>query len=51
MGAPDDPGRAPRRGCCCLLFITEDTGTHPRSYIRADCFTHRRIARENYLGD
>lgn len=49
MGAKDDPERAPRRGCLCALFITAEDGTHPRSYTR--CLEHRRIARENYLGE
>lgn len=49
MGAKDDPERAPRRGCVCAVFITEPDGTHPRTYAR--CLAHKRIARENYVGD
>jgi hypothetical protein len=49
VGAKDDPERVPRRGCVCILLITEDGGTQPGTYAR--CFEHKRIARDNYDGD
>jgi hypothetical protein len=38
-----------RRGCTCLLMITEDGGTQPRSYIA--CAAHRRTAEDNRAWD
>jgi hypothetical protein len=50
MGAVDDPERAPRRGCQCALFITEEGGTQPGTCV-IGCLEHRRIAKENFVGD
>lgn len=34
-----------RRGCLCMLFISDETGTRPQSYIA--CAEHRRMAEDN----
>lgn len=39
-----------RRGCLCLLFISDEHGTHAGSYTR-DCRTHRRILEDNRVTD
>jgi hypothetical protein len=50
MSAKGDPERAPRRGCACVLFITEAGGTQPGTCV-IGCLLHKRVAKENHLDD
>jgi hypothetical protein len=49
VAAPEAPDRTPRRGCTCVLFITEESGTQRGTYAR--CLDHKRIARQNHAAD